>query len=57
MTGNRLVLVLKMCEPQKELPKMMSPTTEVQMQENGVILTPDRRNMKHSPPKNTIQSM
>ena len=56
-TGNRLVLILKVGEPQKEFPKMMSPTTEAQMQEQGVIRTPDRRDMQHSPPKNTIQSM
>ena len=57
MTGNRLVLIMKVCELQKELPKMISPKTEAQMQEHGVIRTPDRRNMKHSPPKNAIQSM
>ena len=45
MTGNRLVLILKVCEQQKELPKMRSPTTEAQMEEHGGILTPDRRNM------------
>ena len=35
MTSNRLVLILKVCELQKELPKMRSSTTEALKEEDG----------------------
>ena len=57
MTGNCLVLILKVCEPQKELPTMRPTTTEALKEEHGNIRTPDRRNKKHSSLKNTQQSM
>ena len=41
MTGNCLLLILKVCE-QQELPKMRSSTTEALMEEDRGIRTPDR---------------